>query len=173
LDRVIVFQAVITGISATLVMDVWSLFQKHIINVPPLNYALVGRWVLWMPKGKLWHNTILSTASVRKEFLTGWAFHYVTGILFAFIPLLLMGPTWFHEPSFMTALLAGLLTLFAPFIILQPALGFGIAASRTPRPWLARLLSVFTHLAYGCGLYIAALVIKSWGVKPLILAIIG
>lgn len=158
---VIVFQAVMTGIGATLVMDLWSLFQKHIINVPPLNYALVGRWILWMPRGKLWHNTIVSTASVRKEFLTGWAFHYLTGILFAFVPFLLKGSTWFREPSLMTALLAGLLTLFAPFMILQPAFGFGIAASRTPRPWLARLLSMLTHLVYGFGLYIAALVIRA------------
>lgn len=158
---VTVLQAVITGIGATLVMDLWSLIQKHIIKLPPLNYALVGRWVLWIPRGKLWHNTIVSTASVRKEFLTGWAFHYLTGILFAFIPLLLKGTTWFCEPSFMTALLAGLLTLFAPFMILQPAFGFGIAASRTPRPWLTRLLSLLTHLAYGLGLYIAALVSKS------------
>ncbi|CAI1829279.1 DUF2938 domain-containing protein [Serratia proteamaculans] len=158
---VTVFQAVITGICATLVMDLWSLFQKHIINVPPLNYALVGRWVLWMPRGKLRHKTIVSTSSVRKEFLVGWVFHYLTGILFAFIPFVLEGPTWISEPSFTTALLAGLLTLVAPFLILQPAFGFGIAASRTPRPWLARLLSVLTHLAYGLGLYIAVLVIKS------------
>lgn len=65
-----------------------------------------------------------------------------------------------HYPSLSTGLLAGLLTLFAPFLILQPALGFGIAASRTPRPWLARLLSVLTHLAYGVGLYIAACVMR-------------
>ncbi|MCW9461520.1 DUF2938 family protein [Klebsiella michiganensis] len=47
--------------------------------------------------------------------------------------------------------------------MLQPALGFGIAASQTPRPWLARLLSVLTHLAWGFGLYIAALAIRAWG----------
>ncbi|WP_017493468.1 DUF2938 domain-containing protein [Rouxiella badensis] len=154
------FHAVITGIGATLVMDLWSLFQKYIISIPPLKYALVGRWVLWMFKGKFRHNTIVSTDSVQGEIFTGWIFHYLTGILFAFIPFLLEGPDWFHEPFLVTALLIGLLTLFAPFMILQPAFGFGIAASRTPRQWLARLLSVLTHVAYGLGLYIAAFAIR-------------
>ncbi|KAF6660673.1 DUF2938 family protein [Enterobacteriaceae bacterium EKM102V] len=79
------------------------------------------------------------------------------GIIFAFIPLVLDGSAWFHDPSFRTALLTGLLTLSAPFIVLQPALSFGFAASRTPRPWRARLLSLLTHIAYGCGLSITTL----------------
>lgn len=73
-----------------------------------------------------------------------------------------LGAVWLDAPSLTLGLLAGGLTLFAPFIILQPALGFGIAASQTPRPSLARLLSVLTHLAWGFGLYIAALAIRAW-----------
>ncbi|MGC0862086.1 DUF2938 family protein, partial [Pantoea agglomerans] len=42
------FKTVITGIGATLVMDLWSLCQKLILKIPPLNYALVGRWILWL-----------------------------------------------------------------------------------------------------------------------------
>lgn len=163
MDINIVFKIVVTGIGATLVMDLWSLFQKQILNVPPLNYALVGRWVLWLFRGKFWHHTIVSTPQVRGEVLAGWTVHYLTGILFALIPLVLDGRGWLHEPSPLTGLLAGLLTLSAPFTILQPAFGFGIAASRTLRPWLARLMSTFTHLAYGVGLYSAALFTSGQG----------
>ena len=74
---------------------------------------------------------------------------------------MLNATAWFSEPSLKVGLLTGLSTLFAPFIILQPALGFGFAASRTPRPWLARLLSLLTHLAYGGGLYISALMMSA------------
>ncbi|EOV0254034.1 DUF2938 family protein [Salmonella enterica] len=161
MDIIIFFKVVVTGIGATLIMDLWSFFQKYILKVPPLNYALVGRWVLWLPRGKFCHHTITSTPRIWGEIFTGWAFHYLIGIIFAFVPLVLNGAVWFSEPSPVTALLAGLLTLFAPFMILQPAFGFGIAASRTSSPWLARLLSVLTHLAYGCGLYIAALIIST------------
>lgn len=157
----IVFKTVITGIGATLVMDVWSWCQKHLLRIPPLNYALVGRWILSLAGGKFFHHTIISTPRMPGELLAGWVFHYLTGILFAFIPLLLNGAAWFSEPSLAAGLLTGLLTLLAPFMILQPALGFGIAASRTPRPWRARLLSLLTHMAYGFGLYLTAFAIAA------------
>lgn len=160
MDMILVLKTVITGMGATGVMDLWSCIQKRTLKVPPLNYALVGRWILGLPGGTFCHHTIVSAPPLRGERLTGWVFHYLTGILFAVVPLTLYGAEWFTHPSLSTGLLAGLLTLFAPFLILQPALGFGIAASRTPRPWLARLFSVLTHLAYGVGLYIAACVMS-------------
>lgn len=138
LDTIIFYKTVITGIGATLVMDSWSLCQRLILKIPPLNYALVGRWILWLPQGKFRHRTILSASQIRGENLIGWLFHYLTGILFAVIPLLLNGRVWFYEPSLFMGVLTGLLTLLAPFLILQPAFGFGIAASLTPRPWVAR-----------------------------------
>jgi hypothetical protein len=49
-----------------------------------------------------------------------------------------------------------MLTVAAPFFILQPALGLGIAASRTPSPARARLRSLISHLVFGFGLYLAA-----------------
>ena len=153
----LVFHIIATGIGATLLMDGWSACQKRLLHVPPLNYGLVGRWLLWLVRGKVRHNTIFSTPRVRGENVTGWAFHYLTGILFAGIPLLLQGSAWLHEPLLLTGVLTGLLTLPAPWLVMQPALGFGIAASRTPRPWRARMLSLLTHLAYGLGLYGAAL----------------
>lgn len=45
---IILGKTVITGIGATLIMDIWSLLQKYLLKVPPLNYALVGRWILWL-----------------------------------------------------------------------------------------------------------------------------
>ncbi|WP_333849478.1 DUF2938 domain-containing protein [Leclercia sp.] len=158
----IVFKTVIVGIGATLVMDVWSWCQKRLLKVPPLNYALVGRWILSLPGGRFYHHTIISTPRMPGELFTGWVFHYLTGIVFALIPLLLNGTVWLSEPTLAAGLLTGLITLLAPFMILQPALGFGIAASRTPRPWLARLLSLLTHMAYGFGLYVAALAMAVW-----------
>jgi hypothetical protein len=39
--------------------------------------------------------------------------------------------------------------------VMQPAMGAGIAAGRTPRPWMARVHSVLTHGVFGLGLYVA------------------
>lgn len=146
----------ITGIGATLCMDIWTLFQRYVLGIPALNYGLVGRWVLGFARGKFRHFTIATTPAICGEGVIGWAMHYLTGILFAFIPLGLSGANWFWQPTVVAGLLTGLLSLLVPFLIMQPAFGFGIAAAKTPHPGRARLLSTLTHLAYGYGLYIAA-----------------
>ncbi|HDG1100077.1 DUF2938 domain-containing protein [Klebsiella aerogenes] len=156
MNIMVVVQILVTGLGATLVMDLWSLFQKHILKIAPLNYALVGRWALWLWRGKVRHKTICATPLLHGERFIGWLCHYLIGIAFAAVPLALSGADWFYAPTLATALLSGVVTLLAPFLILQPAFGFGVAASRTPRPWLARSLSLLAHLAYGIGLYLAA-----------------
>lgn len=45
MERMWFLHIVLTGIGGTLVMDAWSLFQKHGLTIPPLNYGLVGRWL--------------------------------------------------------------------------------------------------------------------------------
>jgi Protein of unknown function (DUF2938) len=39
---------------------------------------------------------------------------------------------------------------------MQPSLGLGVAASRTPNPTQARLKSLMTHSVFGVGLYVCA-----------------
>lgn len=156
MDRQLMINIALTGGGATLVMDLWGVLQQRLLRIPPLNYALVGRWILWAARGRIRHSTIISTPAMSREVALGWGAHYLTGILFAAIPAATDGAGWFRHPEFQTALLAGAITLLAPFCILQPAFGFGIAASRTPHPWRARLLSVLAHLAFGCGLYLSA-----------------
>lgn len=87
------------------VMDIWSCFQKRTLKFSPLNYALVGRWILGLPGGTFCHHTIVSAPPLRGGLLTGWVFHYLTGMIFAVVPLILYG-----ENSSVTSLSAGLLS---------------------------------------------------------------
>jgi len=50
----------------------------------------------------------------------------------------------------------------APFFLMQPGMGAGIATSKTPRPNAARLQSLITHAVFGLGLYGAG-----WAAKGL------
>ena len=52
MDNALVLHIIVTGIGATLLMDGWSMCQKKLLRVPPLNYGLVGRWPLWLPRGE-------------------------------------------------------------------------------------------------------------------------
>ena len=60
------------------------------------------------------------------------------------------------------ALLVGVVTVAAPFLLMQPGMGAGIAASRTPRPAIARVHSLLNHLAFGAGLYLSALLLQAF-----------
>jgi Protein of unknown function (DUF2938) len=49
------------------------------------------------------------------------------------------------------------LTVVAPLFILQPAMGAGIASSKTPKSVFNCIKSLATHTVFGLGLYLAAL----------------
>ncbi|MEI7037640.1 DUF2938 domain-containing protein [Fulvimonas yonginensis] len=149
-------RALAIGVGATAVMDGWTLLQKHLLGVVPLDYAMVGRWLGHLARGRVRHDAIATAAPVAGERLIGWLAHYAIGVAFAGLLLALCGTDWARHPSPGPALAIGLATVAAPFLILQPALGAGIAASRTPRPNRARLRSLTTHLVFGLGLYLAA-----------------
>ena len=63
--------------------------------------------------------------------MLGWFAHYAIGIALAALLLAIGGLEWARHPSLALALGFGLVSVALPFLILQPALGAGIAASRT------------------------------------------
>jgi hypothetical protein len=150
-----IVQASILGIGATLLMDLWALARRRFFAVPSLDYALVGRWLGHMRHGQFRHVAIGKVAPVRGERPLGWAFHYLTGLAFAGLFLLLVG----ERPTLWAALLFGALSGAAPLLLMQPAFGMGIAASRTANPWQVRSRALLTHLVFGLGLYLAGLML--------------
>ncbi|QXF34801.1 hypothetical protein CE143_17755 [Photorhabdus luminescens] len=156
----VIFRILITGIGATICMDIWTLIQRRLLSIPSLDYALIGRWFLWMRKQRFFHQTIANTPAICGERPLGWVIHYLTGVLFALIPLILSSQSWFYQPTLATGLFAGLISLFVPFLIMQPAFGFGLAASKTPVPMKSRTMSLLTHTSYGLGLYLTAKIIN-------------
>jgi hypothetical protein len=153
----IVARAALIGIGATIVLDLWGAFLKRFFGLPPLNLRMLGRWFGHFPRGRFAHDNIAETSPVRGELIIGWSAHYAIGITFAALLLAIWGLDWARHPTPLPALIVGLVTLFAPFFIMQPGMGAGIAASKTPNPNVARLRSIVTHTVYGIGLYGSAL----------------
>jgi DUF2938 family protein len=152
----IIARAVLIGIGATIVMDLWTAVRKRVFGVASLDYRMLGRWLGNLPRGRFAHDNIAQASPVRGELVLGWCAHYAIGITFALLLLALWGLDWARHPTLLPALIVGLGTVIAPFLILQPAMGAGIAASKTPRPNVARLRSVLTHTVFGIGLYVSA-----------------
>ena len=84
---------------------------------------------------------------------------------FAAALLAICGIAWLRQPTLGPALLVGIGTVAAPFLLMQPGMGAGIAGSRTPRPAATRLQSLVTHAVFGFGLYAAG-----WAVQPLLVS---
>lgn len=148
----------VTGAGATAVIDLWALARKRLLGGPLPDYGLVGRWIAWMPRGRFRHARISATPPVQGERAIGWTAHYLIGISFAAVLLAACGLEWARQPTLAPALIVGIGSVAAPFLLMQPGMGAGIAANRTPRPGAARLQSLITHAVFGLGLYLTALV---------------
>jgi|SRR6185503_7171062 len=153
-----ILPVVLIGTGATVVMDFWILVRKRLFGIPAQSYGLVGRWLAGLARGKFRHERIAASPAVRGELAIGWIAHYLTGVAFAALLLAIWGSDWARSPTLAPALIVGIGTVLAPFLVMQPGMGAGFFASRTPRPAAARLQSLVTHAIFGCGLYGAALV---------------
>lgn len=176
---------VLTGAGATLVMDAWVLLRRRLFGVRALDYALLGRWLVYLvraatrhaasnrgsglgvrrpaprtsaalvPPGKVAANPVAAAPRVRGERALGWLAHYAIGIAFAGVLVAFAGPGGCREPSLVAAMLVGIGSVAAPFLVLQPAFGMGIAACRTATPWSARAQTLVTHAVFGLGLHLS------------------
>jgi hypothetical protein len=142
-------------------MDVWALVARRAFDIGGLDYALLGRWIGHFRQRRFFHERIGSADPVRGERPLGWAAHYSIGVAFAFLLLAIWGPDWARAPTIWPPMLVGLGTIVAPWFVMQPAMGAGIAASRTPNPRATRLRNLATHTVYGIGLFASAVALSS------------
>lgn len=155
------YTVLVLGLGATLAFDLWGLLLVRILRVKPANICFVGRWLAHMPAGTFRHVDIASAPSRRFECLIGWVAHYLIGGVFAVAFTILVGADWLSHPTLLPALSFGVVTVLAPFLLMQPAMGLGVAASRAPDPTQARLRSVSNHAAFGIGLYLTAVLVQA------------
>jgi hypothetical protein len=139
---------ILVGIGATVMTDLWSLARKHLFGIALPDFGLVGRWIAGMPRGSFRHKSIAAAPAVRGERLVGWVAHYLIGIAFAGLLLGIWGLDWMLQPRLVPALIVGAGTVFAPLLLMQPAMGVGFSTQRA-------LHSLITHLVFGVGLYAA------------------
>src|SRR5262245_29903026 len=90
--------AIFIGLGATLTFDLWGLFLKHAFKITPSNICLVGRWLRYMPEGTFKHSNIVAAPRKRAECPVGWIAHYMIGITFALIFVVLVGNHWLQHP---------------------------------------------------------------------------
>lgn len=155
------YATIFIGVGATAVLDLWLLGLKR-LGVPTGNFALIGRWVAHMARGRFSHASIAQAEPVTSELTLGWITHYAVGIAFAAALVAMQGSGWVQQPTFMPAILTGVATVAMPLFVMQPAMGSGFAASRTPTPLKNCARSVANHAVFGIGMYLAAIAIEGF-----------
>jgi hypothetical protein len=148
-------RSIAAGIGATALVDLWALLLRRALGWTSLDWAMAGRWIAHLPRGRFVHERIAAASAVRGERGIGWVFHYGVGIVFAGALVAVMGADWASRPTLLACLATGWLTIVFPWFVMQPAMGAGFAAARTARPRRARLQSLLTHTVFGIGLYLA------------------
>lgn len=156
-------QIALVGIGATAAMDAWLLLLAR-LGVPTTSFAMVGRWVGHFARGTFAHVAISKAAPIPFELSLGWLTHYVVGIAYAALLIAVQGAAWLEQPTFLPALVVGLVTVAAPWFVMQPAMGSGFLASKTPAPLKNCLRNLTNHAVFGAGLYLAAAVL-TWATK--------
>ena len=149
---------VLIGVGATAVLDLWLAALKR-LGVPTGSFALIGRWVAHMARGKFAHVSIGKAEPVSSELVIGWVTHYAVGIAFAAALVAMQGAGWVQRPTFVPAFLTGVATVAMPLFVMQPAMGSGFAASKTPTPLKNCARSVANHAVFGVGMYLAAVAV--------------
>ncbi len=156
----IALRAAAIGIGGTLALDAWALLLQRITGTPATNWAMVGRWLAHMREGRFVHEAIGKAAPVRGELALGWLFHYGVGIAYGLLLSALCGAEWLRQPTVLAPVVLSLALLVAPYFLMMPGLGFGLAGAKTPKPNVTRLKSVLGHTAFGLGMYATALALE-------------
>ena len=148
-------KVVLIGCGATLIMDVWLLLLKQ-LGVQTLNFAFIGRWIGHLFRGRFAHVSIAKAEQIRGELLLGWLTHYAVGVAFAAMLVGICGLAWTTAPSWRPAVLFGVGTVVIPLFVMQPAMGAGVASSKTTAPLQNCVRSLANHAVFGLGLYLSA-----------------
>lgn len=145
------------GLGGTLAMDVWAWILARLDIAPFPNWAMPGRWLGHVGRGKVFHDDIGAVRPVSHELARGWLLHYGVGILYGVFFIVLAGGDWMADPSFLPVWVFSLITIAAGWFLLQPGMGLGWAASKTSNPWKVRGLGLVAHTVFGLGMWAVAL----------------
>lgn len=150
-----IVEMILMGIWATLFMDILAIiFAKLKIIHPLIESHIVGRWALYMFRGKFIHQDINKAPALRNEKSAALISHYLIGIVLAGIYLFieLKEPVVRDQPWM--ALIFGILTVLLPWLWLYPSIGLGILASKTTNKSAYIITSLINHTDFGLGLVV-------------------
>lgn len=149
-------RVLLLGVVATAVMDILVTLARMAHVVTPLPPTLLGRWVASISRGHVRHASIEQAAPVGHELVIALLAHYAVGVVFALLYLLATSRLDMSPRSAGAAITFGLATCVFPWLLMFPAMGFGLFGVRGPPGTPLFLSSLVGHAAYGAGIWLGA-----------------
>lgn len=154
------WRGIVIGIGATILMDLWAILLHKAFGQAKPNWAPAGRWFRHLANGTIFHQSIADAEPYGHELALGWAGHYAVGIIYGILFALIVGTGWFAAPTFIPAWIFGIVSIAAGWFLMQPGMGLGWAASKTPKPNKVRVMGLIAHTVFALGFYGTALLIR-------------
>ncbi len=155
------FEMILMGVWATFMMDALAIVLGKLKFIrPKIGPEIIGRWSIYMLRGKFIHKDINSTPSMPNEILTSWISHYLIGILLAGVYLLVEKIYPIIADQFWVAIIFGILTVALPWLWLFPSIGIGYLASKMPQKSPYIITSLVNHTDFGLGLALWIIVFR-------------
>ena len=143
------------GIFATYCMDFLAgILAKRKLIHPFISPEALGRWFLYIFKGKLIHNDINKTAKLKNE--TRWysISHYLIGITLAGVYLVLDLNIPVVRQQVWMSLVFGMATVCFPWFWLLPSIGIGFMAYKSAKRLQILRTNLINHTNFGLGLLV-------------------
>lgn len=151
----LLFEILISGVFATLIMDVCAAFlAKRKIIHPFITPKELGRWFLYMFKGKFIHENISKTHPLKNEILWSHISHYVIGIVLTGFYLYLVYRFPILSKHIWSAIVYGTLTVIFPWFWLLPSINLGFTASKSEKRLQIMKTNFLNHTNFGCGIFL-------------------
>ena len=150
----LIIQSLISGLLATFIFDLFNqaLYFAYGINKPKWN--LVGRYFLGYKDGMYFRKTLVEDDEIENELLYGYIIHYVIGLIYGFIYVLLNAMI-FNYPSILLAYIFGFLTVLGAWCYMMPfAYNLGFFASKSENRVKILIQNLIAHFVFGTGLFI-------------------
>ncbi len=151
----IIIETVLMGTFATFFMDFLAgILARRKLIFPFITPEAIGRWFLYIFKGKLIHKDINETPELKNEKLWCLISHYLIGIALAGVYLVLdLNIALIREHVWMS-LVFGIATVWFPWFWLLPSIGIGFMASKSPNQSQILRTNLINHTNFGLGLLI-------------------
>jgi len=151
----LLIEIILSGVFATFIMDAIAKFlaRRKIIH-PFITSNELGRWFLYMFRGKFIHVDISETPHLKNEKLWSHLSHYIIGVILAGFYLYLVYRFPVFSKHIWLAIIYGIATIVFPWFWLLPSINLGFIATKSEKRLQIIKTNILNHTNFGLGIFL-------------------